>query len=76
MRLSQEEKFNREAEKLERTFNRVRARFIKLAHGADVSFDTAGFVCLTYASGQVFKCRGPLADSVFGYAPKGEENEK
>ncbi len=72
MRLSKEEREAREAEKIERKFNRTRARFKKLVNGAAMSFDDRGYVCLTFPDGQIFKCRGPLPESIFGAAPEGE----
>jgi hypothetical protein len=58
------------AQKIEREFDRRRARLKKLTLDADVSFDAAGFVCLTYPNGQIFKCRGSLPESIFGHAPE------
>lgn len=54
----------------DKQFERIRARFKKLAKGADVSFDDRGFTCLTFPNGQIFKCRGPLPESIFGCAPE------
>ena len=66
MRLSQNEWLARIAEKEERKFNRTRAHFKKLTKGADISFDGRGYTCFTFPNGQIFKCRGPLPESIYG----------
>ena len=57
----------REAAKAERAWVHKKAEIRKIAKGAEVSF-ASGWVCLTFPSGQVFKCRGPAPDEVFGIA--------
>jgi len=70
MRLTQAERDAREAEKRERAASRVRARFKKLVSGAVMSFDDCGRACFTFPDGQIFKCRGPLPESIYGHAPE------
>jgi hypothetical protein len=60
----------REAEKQERAAARTRTRFKKLVSGAVMSFDNCGHTCFTFPDGQIFKCRGPLPESIYGHAPK------
>jgi len=70
MRLTQAERDAREAEKRGRAASRVRARFKKLVSGAVMSFDDCGRACFTFPNGQIFKCRGPLPESIYGHAPE------
>ena len=70
MRLTQAEREAREAEKRERAAARARARFKKLVSGAVMSFDDRGRACFTFPDGQIFKCRGPLTESIYGHAPE------
>lgn len=72
MRLTQAERIVREMEKQERAAARARASFKKLVSGAVMSFDDRGRACFTFSNGQIFKCRGPLPESIYGHAP--EEN--
>jgi hypothetical protein len=70
MRLTQAERDAREMEKNERAAARARASFKKLVSGAVMSFDDRGRACFTFSNGQIFKCRGPLPESIYGHAPK------
>lgn len=72
-RWSQAEREAQKVEKKERAFNRTRARFKKLTSGAAVSFDDRGYVCLSFSNGQIFKCRGPLPESIYGTAPEADK---
>ena len=73
MRLTQAEREAREAEKRERAAARTRARFKKLVSGAVMSFDDRGRACFTFPDGQIFKCRGPLTESIYGHAPEADK---
>lgn len=66
MQLTQEEKQERKAA-------RTRARFKKLVRGADFAFDARGYACFTFSDGQIFKCCGPLPESIYGTAKCGYE---
>jgi len=68
--LTRAERDARKAEKNERAAARRRARFKKLVSGAVMSFDDRGRACFTFPDGQIFKCRGPLPESIYGHAPK------